>query len=70
LLTIQLNRFLTQVKQSQYLDESSSQDETNLLKQKIRLLDELLNNKHPISPYEGKVINPVLESIRGHSSNT
>jgi len=49
------------VKRSKYMDENSSQDESKLLKQKIRLLNELLNNQHPISPYEGKNIDTELE---------
>jgi hypothetical protein len=39
--------------QSQYIDVNSSQDESELMRKKIQLLNELLNNQTPICPYEG-----------------
>ena len=43
------------MKQSQYMDVNSSRDESELLKQRMQLLYELLNNRTPICPYEGTV---------------
>ena len=48
------NKFLSIVRPSRYLDGSSSKDETELLGQKIRVLNGLLDNRSPISPYYGK----------------
>ena len=49
----QLNQFLSRTCSTQYLDENRSKTEMDLLVQKIRFLNELLDNKTPISPYSG-----------------
>ena len=52
----QFNQFLLSVNPSQYIDETKSKSDVDLLRQKVRVLNDLLDNKAPISPYSGKYI--------------
>ncbi len=50
---LRLNQYLSNVTPSRYLNENLSCDEKELLMNKIKFLNNLLDNKEPISPYSG-----------------
>ncbi len=63
---LRLNQYLSNVTPSRYLNENLSCNEKELLMNKIKFLNNLLDNKEPISPYSGISIKPCIVFIYAH----